>query len=333
MPEPVQQTTDQACPAAKQQLEDVTSELNKFEAKKLTELKSELEAFVKKQDALDADYQKKYPALRDKWCAQQQTIVKLHAQLLHAFPNQDWKKIVADCICTKKRVIMCKDEAIAHLNRCGKGNAERARDEAQARFTDAKTRLDLLSANAQKIDAQLTADAAWIGNIQALLGTPEQAVALYLFWFKLLPQHKSLTPEDVAADCKTFADDESPAKLCETEWAKACESDPNACKPPADGGSAAATATATPPRPAPWLILPAKYSAALDCAWDDYRKAKDEFAQRDAEYKAKADDVASLVKQRDALIASLDADVTACLKTKKPDDTCCKTPAEGAASA
>jgi len=102
------------CPSTKDLLDRVTRELNHFEAKKLPELKAELEAFEKKKDDVVADYEKKYPGLRDKWCVQQQQIEKLYAALKCSFP--DWKK--SSPIASASCATMC----IVSSSRSGRGN-------------------------------------------------------------------------------------------------------------------------------------------------------------------------------------------------------------------
>ncbi len=303
------------CTSAKDLLNSVTNELNQFEAKKLAELKKDLEAFVQKQKDLGADYEKQYPTIRQTWCDQQLEIETLLASLKCAIP--DWKEIAEECICKPKHVVRCKDQAIAKRKRCCQGARERIRDKAQARFDDAKKRLDALLANAQSIKAKLDENAKWIKEITGLLTGPEKAVAVYLFWFKLLPSHVSLTP----ADCKTVGGDEKPEDLCKTEWDKKCEAEPEPCAP---GGEEPPEAARPTRRPAPWLVAPDKYDDELDCAWIDRRDAKDAFAKAESDYKNKPDDLKSLEEDLAKYNKSLEDEIKTCLKGKKPNDPCCK---------
>ena len=144
------------CVSVEDLLKQVTSELNEFEAKKLGELKTDLDGFVKKKTGLVDDYRKKYPQLRDKWCTQHQLIENLYRALQCAFPDPDWKKIVDECICTNLKSRSCKWQTIAHRRRCCRGKLESALAEAQVKFDWAKKHLDALQANAQKVDAEIT---------------------------------------------------------------------------------------------------------------------------------------------------------------------------------
>jgi hypothetical protein len=315
------------CLSAGEMLAQVTKELNEFDAKKLGELKSELEAFVKNQEKLVKDYEAKYPSLREKWCLQQQQVQQLHAAVKCAFPppSEPWKKIVEECICKKKHELRCLEERHAKRKRCCSGPLERARDRAKALYDAAKARLDALTALAAKVESILGEDATLIKDTNALMSGPDHAVVLWLFWFKLLPQHKQLAPSDVEDSCKTFADEETPAKLCEAVWCKPCDPEEEACKPTTEETEGGKT---DPGRPVPWLIPPKDYGTALDCAWQDYRAAKDALAKADSAFKEKPDDLASLAKAVEDRKKAIEEEIKKCLKDRKPDDNCCKKPTD-----
>jgi hypothetical protein len=309
-----------ACPTVKDLLDEVTLELNQFEAKKLAELKAELEAFVKKKGALVDEYEKKYPVLRERWCKQHQDVEGLYDSLRCAFPNQDWKQLVSDCICQKQRETYCLERKIGRRKYCCQGKRERARDDAKAAFDAARARMDALNANAQKVDAGLVDSDKLIKEIQGLVPGPDKAVALYLFWFKLLPLHVGLMPDDVSAECKKFAETETPWLLCKTVLEPDCDDDstcdPKGYVPPSPGA-------AISPRPAPWLMPWKNYSGDLDCAWQSYRKAKNTLADAESQLKSDPDDLDSLRKKLDELNKSIEDRVKDCLKQAKPGDKCC----------
>lgn len=312
------------CKPAATLLTEITAELNRFEAKKLGELKAELEAFVKQQDALVTEYkEKKYAPLREKWCAQHQQIEKLHAAIKCALPDDPWKKILTTCICEKQHAQECLDKRIKKRKRCCDGPLERARNQAHDRFEDAKLRLKTLSSNAQKLEAELAEHDKLIKEIQGLLPGPEQAVVLYLFWLKLLPAHRRMTPDDVTAECKKFGESDAPDKICGRITCDKCKPEPGACTIPDDGCGTDAEG-ASPGQNPPWLIHPDKYGAALDCAWESYRNAKDAFAEAESKYKGAPDDIESLSKLYDDNAKKLEADIRDCLKKEKPADKCCK---------
>jgi hypothetical protein len=318
------------CESAADLLKAVVDEINTFEAKKLGELKTDLDAFVKKQDDLEKGYEKAYPALRDKWCAQQQTIETLYAAIKCAFPNQDWKEIVETCVCTRRHDVRCREQELEQRRRCGWGIRERRRERARARRDAAKARLESLAANAQKVEGALKDNDKLIGQIRDVLPQPEKAVALYLFWFKLLPAHKQLMPGDVGDDCRTFGDAESPYKLCECVYKKDCEPPLELpCKPASGDGESDDTSPVDSRHKVPWLVKPARYRNELNCAWGDLRDAKKAFADAEAEFMKAPDDLKSLEDKLKAQKDDLDAVIADCLKKQKPDDHCCKDGARG----
>ena len=133
-------------------------EISDFDAKKLTELKGELEGFVKKQQGLVDDYKKLYPDLRRKWCAQHTDVQTLYTQLksTHDPLKDPWKDLVSKCICVKQ-----KDSG---LPRRGDQEPEAllltvsssTRSRGERQVAAAKGRLDILLALAAKLDAALT---------------------------------------------------------------------------------------------------------------------------------------------------------------------------------
>ena len=307
------------CRSVKDLLVDVTSELNKFEAKKLADLKTELDAFVKKQDALNADYKKQYPLLRERWCTQHQSVQSLHASLINALPPDEWNKVVHDCVCSKQSELATRSAEISKRQRLGLGEREGARDAAKSGFEAAKDRLDTLAANAQKIAQLLNDDDKLLKDIPSYIGS-DPGLAVYLFWFRLLPVHKLLMPDDVGPECEAFGKGESPQELCS---AAPRTSDPG--KTPAPPTPTPSAPAPTPKRPAPWLIGTDAYLGELDCAWQDYHDAKTGYAEQDAAFKAAPDDLVSLIKARDELAKSLDARIKDCLQQLELADACCGT--------
>jgi hypothetical protein len=308
------------CPSVQDLLDEVTLELNQYEAKKLTQLKADLEAFVKKKAALVEEYEKKFPLLRERWCKQHQDVEALSDSLRCAFPNQDWKQLISDCICVKQRETWCLDQTIKRRNYCSQGQRERARDAAQTAFDAAQLRMNVLNANTQSIEAGLADGDKLIKEIQGLVPGPDKAIALFLFWFKLLPPHVGLMPEDVSPECKKFGETETPWLLCKSVLERDCADD-NPCDAkgyvPPDQGAVPS------PRPAPWLMPSKNYSGDLDRAWQDYRKAKDAHAQAQSQFKSDPDDLVSLRAKLAELNKTFDQRVKDCLKQARPDDKCC----------
>jgi len=315
-------TTDPKCKTPKELLIDINEELLRFEAKKLGELKAELEAFVKNQGGIVSDYEKKFPALRARWCEQQQRVESLYAQIKAAFPGQDWKEIVKDCICKPKHELKCLEKKIDARARCCSGALERKRDRAKKKFDWAKTHLDTVSKNAQRVEAELNDNEKLITkDIREALAGPERAVALYLFWFKLLPVHRRLRPADMKDDCPKF---EGEDPLCPDED---CDDEPGGCKPAgaeeADPVSDAHCPGDEDTATVPALLLPKAYAEELDRAWRNYRNVKDLYAAAESAYKANPDDLASLRKALEDQRKTEEERIKECLKGKKPEDKCC----------
>jgi len=312
-----------ACPPIEDVLREIDEELAAFEAKKLPDVKAEFTTYVgQKKTAVD-DYKQKYPELRDKWCAQQQLIERLYSALKCAFPGQDWKKLVADCVCSQRAEEARLAEQLRKRKKCCRGVRERARDEQAERVAAAKARLETLMGLAAAVDAQLTTNAALIDTIRGLLGSPTQATTLFLFFFKLLPAHIALRPDDISDECKSFGSEYTPEKLCEGVKCK---------DPPADDSPCVEKQPDPPPtpgptrRPVPAILPKNSLGGEIDCAAQDYRQANTDSAAADAAYKKAPDDVASLAKQLDDFRAALDDKITQCLAASKPEDKCCTTP-------
>lgn len=313
--------TTTPCRKASDVLKEVTNQINQFESKKLGELKASLETFVKNQDKLVDGYREKYPALRKTWCDRQLDVERLYAHIKCEFPltEQKWKDLIKDCICKKKRDLYCLKLRIAKRKRCCSGELQRKRDAAADAFELAKAELDTLQNLAQRIADALAANLNVIGEIEKL-PSAERAVALYLFWFKLLPNHKALTPtRDISEACRNLGADSDPKTLCKPTYeADPCKDETGACTPPKD------EKWTTPEPQGPFLMHPDDYLNALDCAWDKYDKAKTALADAEAKYKENPDDLASLEKGHTEGRKALEDEIKKCLKGHKPKDNCCK---------
>jgi hypothetical protein len=317
--------TTTSCRSAKQVLQEVTDQINQFESKKLGELKASLETFVKNQDKLVDGYRDKYAALRKVWCDRQQDVERLYAHIKCEFPLNDdkWKALIQECICTKKRELHCLKRAIAKRKRCCGGVRQRARDAAADAFDLAKTELDTLQNLAQRIADALAANLNVIGEIEKL-PSAERTAALYLFWFKLLPNHQALTPtRDISDACRKLGADGNPKTLCKPTYDEPCQDEPGGCTPPKD------ETWETPDPQGPFLMHPDDYLKALDCAWDKYDAAKTALALAEAAYKQKPDDLASLEKLHTDGTKALEDEIKKCLKGFKPKDNCCKESGSG----
>ena len=349
------------CDSAKVLLKQVNDQLASFKALKLDELQTELDQFCKKQETVVNEYRTRYPALRKTWCDRQTDVERLCAHIKCEFPldKEPWKTLIADKICGPLHDICCLEKRIAKRKRCCSGPLQRARDEALAVSDAAKKRLDWLTNLSARLDGLLTDEMKLVGDIEKL-PPADRTAALYLFWFKLLPAHKRMAPDDVSDACKKLCAEGDPQTLCSEVFGKDCEDLDDGCAPKAAGqagqvaqtGQAAqaaqaapaaapgATAGKTPPategcKPVeprgPWLMSPDSYETELDCAWAAYHEAKMKLADAESKLKADPDDLDSLIKQLTASKdpKTLDDAITKELKKVKPQDNCCN----GAAAA
>jgi hypothetical protein len=311
------------CESAKDLLDKINLEIATFEAKRLGELKSELDAFVKKQDALVADYKAKYPALRKLWCDRQVAVERLCAHMRCEFPlkEEKWKKLVADCICKPMHLLCCQERQVAQRKRCCSGPLQRTRDAALTTFDTAKKRLDGLTNLASRVDTILADNAKLIGDIEKL-PSGERAVALYLF-MKLRQAHVSVAPKgDVSDDLTKVCAEFDPNTLCSDVFKQPCKPDDGGCAPK-DG--ATETGGCTQPAPdGPYLIHPDNYREALDCAWRDYHRAKEAFAKAEADVKKSPDDLESLIKKLAKDTEGLDDAIKKCLRDANVQEDPCK---------
>jgi hypothetical protein len=311
------------CTTAKVQLAKVNAELSRFQAKDLVSLQHELSDFVGQQDALVSAYKDQYPALRKTWCDRQLDVERLYAHMRCEFPldKDKWQKIIADCICTPAHDIHCLKRRVARRRRCAGGKLEREFLAADARYVAAQAELTALTKLVEQVKAALDANLALVGGIEQL-GPKGRAVAIYRFYWKLLPAHKALAPQDISPDCLKIGSEGDAHLLCKIVWDKGCKDEEGACTPPEE--------VRHPHhhhgRPVPWLMPPADYSNALDCAWDRYQQTRDERAEAKSKYDADQDSLEALSTRLTTMETGLDAAVEACLAAVGTDSCCDEKP-------
>ena len=195
--------------SVEQLLDEVTNEINTFEARKLTELKSELEAVKKKKETAVAEYASKYEGLRLRWCDQNDRIRSVRSTVVNAVPN--WKQHVTDCVCSalgeKRRfenLLACRSEV--------KGPLENSRDKAAVVRDAAKAVATGWDSAFKTLDAQLISNEKLVKELQEDVQNPSKLLTvIYGLWFKVLPVHAGIAPETECFDVKT---DEMPEILC-----------------------------------------------------------------------------------------------------------------------
>ena len=287
------------CQTAKELLKKVSAELAWFSSKNLPDLQKELQDFVGAQEGLVTDYRSKFPDLRKKWCSRQVDVERLCAHVRCEFPlkEEKWRKVIEKCICWPKHHLCCLEQRIGRRQYCCKGPHERARDEAAEALKKATAHLAWMKTLATSLDAQLAVNLDLVNQINAVPPT-ERATVLYLF-FKLHGSHIHMAPYDASPECKEVCAEFSYDKLCAEVLQHPCQEEDSGCTP--KGEWPHHDCRHPEKKDAPWLMSPENYRHALDCAFENYHKAKDALAQAEAELK-NPDDLASLIAKRDDLL-------------------------------
>jgi len=311
------------CETARELLKKVNAELAWFAVKNLPDLQKELQDFVNAQDGLISDYASKFPDLRKKWCARQVDVERLCAHIRCEFPlkEEKWRRLIEKCICKPMHDLCCLGQQIARRNYCCAGPFERKRNEAQWAFNKAQAHLAWTKTLAKSLDDQLAVNLDLVNQINAV--TPDQRpVVLYLF-YQLRRSHVHMAPFDASPECKEVCAEFDPDKLCCEVFKHPCPDEDCNCTP--KGEWPHHDCSHAPKLDAPWLMSPDKYRNALDCAWDEYHKAKEALAKAEAELKKHPDDLKSLQDKYDAETKGLKDCITNCLKREKPPtDDCCR---------
>lgn len=292
-------------PTVNELLGAVSKDLATSEAKKLGQLKAALEAIDKKKQVLVDDYAKQFNTLRDLWCSQEIDIVQLAK--LAPWPDA-WQTVVKEKICPDLTALDAAKTSLLARQDTFLSPLELAREQARRALAVTEAALDAVNGNAQRVREQLTLNSQLLPKISPILKGSTPAVAVYLFWFKLLPSHRALKPYNVKEG--DYGTGITPAELCSASAGGGGHTNYGG-----GGGSAA-------PQRAPWLMDPNTYASALDDAWANYKNAKYELAAKEGDYQDERDEIARLEKQLVELTKTLDARITAKLETIKPKDLC-----------
>lgn len=314
------------CNGAKDLLKQINQEIATFEAKKLADLKKDLEQFVGKQSALVDEYKQKFPGFRKTWCELQVEVDRLCSGLSCEFPPDKLKALISKCICKPVHDLCCLGHNIHERDKCLVPPIEQKVHAAQWVYDEANRKLQALTVLTGTVDADLKKEKALIDQIHKAQGADRPAV-IYLFGFKLLPLHKHLKPPGVECkDCQGW----DVNVLCKDENESGCTDTPGCgCEKPAP------TATAygeKPPKPCSQigedgsiLIDPDTYCKELDDAWLKVSEAKNKLADAQAELKKCKDELAAMKAKRTATTEPVfDEAVKACLKSSWKNEDCCK---------
>jgi hypothetical protein len=296
--------SNKPCPKVEDILNAVIGELKVFEAQKLNELKSELEAFVRLKDAAVTEYKNKYDNFRTRWCEEGKQIEQIRSDLICAY--KDWKKFIQEGVCGSRKTLHKLEVDIKALQAC-KGQKEKKRDETKEYLGVAHAAAEAWKGATNGIDKRLNDNQALITQIQNLSQGQDRAFRLYLLWFKLLPAHNQLRPDDAEASHS----DEAPEILCGECTPEGQQKDQSQ---EGYSGSASTNDPKNNPcsdstREPPWIIDKDKYSDKLDCVFAYYKAAKESYAQAESAFQLEPDDLASLIKSRDNKTQSLGDEV------------------------
>lgn len=302
--------------SASELLAVVKAEIARFDARKLGELKTALEGFVKKQGALVADYEQAFPELKKLWMKQQESVGQLHKSLQGSLPDGKWKEGLSKCVCEKQREIRCKEEKIWVRKRCFQGELERKRDRAKEKSEAAKRHLDGLIANQKSLEAGLKQNDKMVRDIYSLMSTDIWQAA-YLFWFKLLPLHRAMTPPNVK--CPPVGEGEAPEDICSEVEKTPCEPEPCGCQPPKKEEPGKQETHTTLPA----MLDPKQYQGVLDSAWLENQRAREEASEAELALQREPDDIASLEKALEQEKKSLEEKIKECLG-KQPGPFPCR---------
>ena len=292
-------------------LSDVTEEIAKFDAQKLAVLKKDIETFLARKKATVEEYSVKYAELSNRWSLQNDNVKDLWSSIDRYYPDDGWKDIAKPCIGKKISEISAVQAEIDKRTGLAKGRHELERDAKKTAADLGRAYLDGLIANTKGVDGRLTENAKLIEDVRTTLNGKDRAVAIYDFFYQLLPSHVQLTPE--------LAD-------------KAC-TDPLDTMEMLTAGAAWETvgkvrlAAAASVRAVPWLIDPAHFALALDSAWNALRDAQNALGHAEGMLAKDPDDLVSLTKKLVDLRKSLDGDIRACLKAYVAVNPC-ETPTE-----
>jgi hypothetical protein len=293
------------CKSVEQILKDVIGELNDFEARKLNELKGELEAFVKVKTAAVTEYKNKYEDFKTRWLEEGKQLDQLRSDLLCSYP--DWKDRIKSGICSFHKELHELEKDIKSLSSC-KGKNEKRRDEAKWQLDAARSTVEAWKTATKVIEEKLKVNQGLITQIRNLSQGEDRAFRLYLLWFKLIPAHNQLRPDDTPASHP----EETPETLCGERKEQG-----QLANPSQEGSSRSQQAYAESKnnpccessRKAPWIIDKDKYEKTLNWAFCDYKKKKEEYAQAVSAFQADSDDLVSLTKKLDDKTKSLEDDV------------------------
>jgi hypothetical protein len=236
-------------------------------------LMSELPPIQQKRDQAIKTYTEKKGNVvrRDelvaRWRAQAAALERIWKDI-NDYPN--WVEIIDKYVCPTKDEIQTqagKDVFTRHFGANQKKVVE-AKGEVEAR----KAELDGWLSIDPRLNKQLDDVDKAIKDVKDAYNGPSPKISLYLFWFKALPAHQSITPNAPGGP------DEPPIQV--EKW-------PACLKWPERGSI--------------YLIATAALPDKIDFAWKEYRDARKKLAAAERDFNNCPDDLAAEAKRLDDL--------------------------------
>ena len=265
-------------------IDEQLAELERETAKQklLESLKTELAPIKQKKDQAIKNYtDKKREDLLARWKAQA-TALERNWKDINDYPN--WSALIDRVVCPIKDKIKRQAETVSALAP-PQGTKQKKVAEAKAKVDARKAELDGWLSIDQQLSKQLDDVDKAIKEVKDAYNGPEPVISLYLFWFKALPLHQSITPNAAGAS---------------REPAIAVEKWPACLKWPERGNI--------------YLIATADLPRKIDAAWQEYRKARDDLAQAESDFNKQPDDLATEMRTLDQLKKNEDQDIRDALK-------------------
>ncbi|MEH2530781.1 hypothetical protein V1277_002842 [Bradyrhizobium sp. AZCC 1588] len=248
-------------------------------------LKAELGPIKQKRDQVIKNYtDKKRDELVGRWKAQAAALDRVWKDI-NDYPN--WIDIIDQCVCPTKEEIKKQADVVGGFEPKHPGPKHETLKKAKVDVEARKAELDGWLSIEQQLSKQLDDVDKAIKDVKDAYNGPSPKISLYLFWFKALPPHQSVTPNAPGAQR------EPPIQV--DRW-------PRCVKWPERGKI--------------YLIATADLQREIDAAWTQYRDARRTLAEAERDFEKSPDDLAAETKRLDELKKNEDETIRKALSDK-----------------
>jgi hypothetical protein len=221
----------------------------------------------KKKQATDKYDDKRWRELSGRWSDQGAAIGGLWHDISSAYP--DWVDRVGAAVCPVLGKVDAQQQVVDKLQPQGKNEATLA--SAKKTADDAQAELDAWFTADQKLAARLDQIDKDIADVRMVFGNPKERVtSLFAFWWKIVPAHQGMRPDDAAVV------PQGPA--AGATWPQCL------AKPPL-------------PQTTPYLIAPKDYPAKIEEAYAHLSAAQKALRDAGDTFKGSPDNVAAESKR------------------------------------